>query len=112
MRGIVARDAGICHICHHGGARQLDLLEPHTERPELAWVPSNARAAHGAPGNPCPVCSPLAGRPIVCNQIRAAMSAERARRIIAERIAANQKQSKEKQSKEKRKTYPGVGREW
>ena len=56
---------------------------PVTERPDLALVMSNIRAAHGAPGNPCPVCSAECKRKIHCNGVRGAMSVERARRIIA-----------------------------
>jgi hypothetical protein len=51
---------------------------------------SNCRPAHGAPGNPCPVCTGTAGRPVYCNQLRGGLSIERARRIIAE-LAAGKK---------------------
>jgi len=82
---------GLCHICLHGGARQVDHLIPKTEGGD-PWDLRNCRPAHGSgPGrraNPCPVCSRQAGRPIYCNQIRAYGSVERARRIIAERLAA------------------------
>jgi hypothetical protein len=72
----------------HGGARQVDHVVVTAERPELAWKISNCRPAHGAPRNPCLVCSAECGQPIYCNQIRGALSIERARRIIAERAAA------------------------
>lgn len=72
---------GLCHLCDHGGARQADHLIPVTERPDLSWVMSNCRPAHGAPGNPCPRCG------VYCNQVRGGLSVSRARRIIAERIA-------------------------
>lgn len=98
---------GICHICGHPGARQVDHLTPVTEGGD-EWDIRNCRPAHGAPGNPCPVCSLQAGSKIVCNQLRGMGSVARARRIIAERIAANQKQP----PKERRQTYPGSGREW
>lgn len=81
-RYVIAYYGGVCHLCDHGGARQVDHLEAVTERPELAWVLSNCRPAHGAPGNRCPVCH------LNCNQIRGGYSVERARRIIAERAAA------------------------
>lgn len=76
-----------CHICRHGGSKQVDHLEPVTENPERAWELRNCRPAHGSPRNPCPVCSAAAGRKIHCNQLRGMGSVERARRIIAERIA-------------------------
>ena len=86
-RSVIDGYGGVCHICEHGGARQIDHVEPVTERPELTYVLSNCRPAHGAPGNPCPQCSAAAGRSIHCNQLRGMGSVERARRIIAERIA-------------------------
>lgn len=79
-------------------------MEPVTERPELALVLSNCRPAHGAPGNACPVCSKAASMPINCNGIRGAMSAERARRIIAERTGITQPPRKPKPEES--------GREW
>jgi hypothetical protein len=79
-----------CHICGCGGARHVDHLEPVTEDPALAWRLENCRPAHGAPGNPCPVCSGQAGQRIFCNQIRSMGSVDRARRIIAEKIEARQ----------------------
>lgn len=88
-RSAVAYYGGRCHICGCGGAKQPDHLVPVTEHPELEWELANIRPAHGAPGNACPSCSAKAGRPVYCNQIRSGLSAERARRIIAERIAEN-----------------------
>lgn len=81
-RQVVDYYGGLCHLCDHGGARQADHLVPVTENPALAWVMSNCRPAHGAPGNPCPQCG------IYCNQVRGGLSVERARRIIAERSGA------------------------
>lgn len=78
-----------CHICGCGGARQIDHLEPITENMALAWELKNCRPSHGAPRNPCSLCSQKAGKPIFCNQIRGMGSVERARRIIAEKIAAH-----------------------
>ncbi len=75
---------------HRRAGRQVDHLQPVTEHPELMWVLSNCRPAHGANrgvSNPCPQCSAAAGRSIHCNQLRGMGSVERARRIIAERIA-------------------------
>jgi hypothetical protein len=89
-KAVVDRYAGYCHICGHGGARTADHLDPDTEHPDQPWKLERFRAAHGAPGNPCPVCSRLAGQNIYCNNVRGMGSVERARRIIAEKIAANQ----------------------
>ena len=92
-RAAVAQHGGVCHLCGHGGARQADHLESAADRPDLIWVAANIRPAHGAPGNPCPVCSAAAAalarrngeRPrwVYCNQLRSAMTVARARRIIA-----------------------------
>lgn len=57
-------------------------MESVTEHPELIFVLSNCRPAHGAPGNRCRVCGEN------CNQLRGAMSPERARKLMAERAAA------------------------
>jgi hypothetical protein len=90
FKQLVATTYGdVCHICGHGGAGQADHLESTTEHPELIFVLANCRPAHGAPGNPCPVCSVAAGTGIHCNQLRGGYSIERARKIIAEKIAAN-----------------------
>lgn len=62
----------------------MDHLEPVTEHPELTWVLANCRPAHGT-YNPCPVCSVAAGRKIHCNQIKAGMTVDRARRVIGQR---------------------------
>jgi hypothetical protein len=60
------------------------------DRPDLTWELTNIRPAHGAPGNPCPVCSAECGEKIYCNQLRGAMTVARARRIIAEKREAHQ----------------------
>ena len=87
VRSVIEYYGGICHICSHGGARQVDHLEPQTENPGAAGNFALCRPAHGAPGNPCPQCSAAAGgKKIFCNQLRGMGSVERARRIIAERI--------------------------
>lgn len=86
---VVSRDYGICHVCGHPGANSADH-HPHpvTERPDLARDPANLRAIHGHP-SACPVCSPAAiargGKPVYCNEIKQALSLERARRIIETR---------------------------
>jgi hypothetical protein len=61
------------------------------DRPDLAWDLRNIRPAHGAGRrlNPCPVCTPAAGRPVYCNQLRGGYSVARARRIIGEWIEAH-----------------------
>ena len=86
-RFVVQQYGGICHLCKCGGARQVDHLIPVTEGGD-EWDIANCRAAHGAPGNPCLVCSAKAGQKIFCNQIRGGLSIARAQRIIAERISA------------------------
>jgi hypothetical protein len=85
---LVLRTYGDGCWCGHGGARQVDHLEPVADRPDLAWTLANCRPAHGAPGNPCPVCSKACGRKIHCNQLRGPMSIDRARRLIAEMAEA------------------------
>jgi hypothetical protein len=70
-----------CWICSHGGARTVDHVLPVTERPDLALVLTNCRPAHGG-RNRCAQCGQC------CNQLKAGMSVDRARRIIAERAPA------------------------
>lgn len=82
MRYVVQRDAGICHLCKHAGAASADHILPDTEGGSSR--PENLKAVHGNP-HPCPVCSAAAGKKIFCNEIRGAMSIERARRLIEER---------------------------
>lgn len=86
---VVGRDHGICHICLHPGANSADHDPyPVAERPDLALETSNLKAAHAYPGG-CPVCSAAAvargGKPVYCNEVKQAMSAGRARRIIETR---------------------------
>lgn len=57
----------------------MDHVQPVTEHPDLAFSLANLRPAHGSK-NRCPVCGQC------CNQLKAGMSVERARRIIAERM--------------------------
>lgn len=67
FRQIVFRQYGrTCHICGHDGANQVDHVIPVAVAPQLAWVLSNCRPAHGVPGNKCPVCGKA------CNQARQA----------------------------------------
>jgi hypothetical protein len=92
VQSVISRDFGICWICKHPGANSGDHVVPVAESPGLALAPSNIKAVHAYsrsdPGG-CPVCSPAAlargGKPVYCNEIRGALSAERARRIIEER---------------------------
>jgi hypothetical protein len=86
---VVARDGGRCHICGHGGAGVPDHLVPVTEQPGLALRAANLKAAHGylkRRDGSCPVCSAASiargGGKVYCNEIRGAMSVERARRVI------------------------------
>lgn len=71
----------VCWICSHPGARTVDHVESVTEHPELALSVANMRPAHGS-RNRCAACGQC------CNQLKAGMSVERARRIIAQRMAA------------------------
>lgn len=91
---IVKRDRGVCHICGHSGAGVPDHLVPVAERPDLALAASNMKAAHGYlknGGGECDVCTAAARRlnadakPVYCNELRGALSVERARRIIETR---------------------------
>ena len=89
---VVARDRGVCHVCGHSGAKVPDHLAPVAERPDLALDAANMKAAHGylkSGGGECETCSAAAavhGRgPVYCNEIRGALSVERARRIIEAR---------------------------
>ena len=87
-------------ICQHPGARSVDHVEPVTERPDLAFALSNMRPAHGS-RNRCLTCGQC------CNQLKAGMSVERARRIIAERMAARPQPPARLPE-----PSPDAGREW
>jgi hypothetical protein len=79
----------ICVVCGHGGAKHVDHVISRTEWPEGTFELSNCRPIHGAPGNPCPVCTAEArGKKIHCNNIKSGMSLERAKRRIRESIDA------------------------
>jgi hypothetical protein len=85
---VTGRDHGICHICGHAGAKIADHVIPVTERPDLALDAANLKAAHGyarGGSGECETCSAAAGKPVYCNEIRGAMSVERARRVIETR---------------------------
>lgn len=69
---------GICHLCGHPGARQIDHVIVYGETQDDS-IP-NLRPAHGSAGsqkNPCPVCK------LNCNNIRGALSVEAGKRKIA-----------------------------
>ena len=90
---VIARDYGFCHICGCPGARQVDHIVPQTEdggSGYAAWTLENMKLAHGGGrrNNPCPDCSAARRKPVYCNQIRGAMSVERARRVIAAQITS------------------------
>lgn len=55
-RYVLARDHGICWICHHPGADTLDHIKNRRDFPELTWDPNNWAAAHGKarPEYDCP----------------------------------------------------------
>lgn len=97
-------DLCVLVVCGHGGARHVDHLRSRTEWPEGAFVLSNCRPIHGAPGNPCLVCSAKAGKKIHCNQIKSGMTLARAKRKLAEIIAAGMKNPPERKK-------PGPSRE-
>jgi hypothetical protein len=82
VRFVVSRDRGKCHICGHFAAYSADHIIPDTEGGSSR--PDNLKAAHGYP-KACPDCSAAAGKPIYCNEIRGAMSIERARLLIEKR---------------------------
>ncbi len=89
---VVSRDHGVCHLCGHTGAKVADHLVPVAERPDLALTASNMKAAHGYlknGGGECAICSAASvargNKVIFCNEIRGALSVERARRIIEAR---------------------------
>lgn len=79
---VVVRDHGRCHICFHYAAHSADHIIPDAEGGPS--TPENLKAVHAYPRG-CGVCSAAAGRPVYCNEIRQAMSIERARRILFER---------------------------
>lgn len=69
---------GICHLCDHPGAKQIDHVEVYGENQDDSL--SNLRPAHGSAGkqkNPCPVCG------INCNNVRGALSVAAGRKKIA-----------------------------
>jgi hypothetical protein len=82
VKFVVNRDAGKCHICGHFAAYSADHIIPDTEGGSSR--PDNLKAVHGYP-RACAECSAAAGRNIFCNEIRGAMSIERARRLIEKR---------------------------
>lgn len=70
---VVARDAGICGICNHGGAITADhIISARDWPPGLPGLddPDNLQAAHGSRGvavhNRCTICHRL------CNQSKGA----------------------------------------
>lgn len=73
---------GICHLCGHPGAQQVDHVEVYAEHQDDS-IP-NLRPAHGSAGtkqkNRCPVCG------LNCNNIRGSLSVAAAKRKIERRI--------------------------
>lgn len=79
---VISAYAGICHLCYHPGARQIDHLVPYAETHDDSI--ENLRPAHGvakSQNNRCPVCN------LACNNIRGNLSVEAGRRKIERRIA-------------------------
>ena len=62
---VLASKGDTCHLCGHGGARQLDHVISFLERPDLGWDYANLEPCHGT-RNRCPVCHRC------CNQARVA----------------------------------------
>lgn len=79
-RHVIAYYNGICHLCQHPGALQVDHLVPYAETHDDSI--ENLRPAHGTAKtqkNPCPVCK------LNCNNIRGSLSVEAGKRKIAAR---------------------------
>lgn len=102
----------VCIVCGHGGARCVDHVISRTERPDLTFELSNCRPIHGAPGNPCPVCTAQADRKIHCNQIKSGMTLERAKRKVAEIVAAGEKAKTPLKRKKPGPSAEDPGRVW
>lgn len=49
---VVYRDGGLCHLCHHEGAKTADHIVPVSLGGE-PWSLANLKAVHHAP---CPTC--------------------------------------------------------
>jgi hypothetical protein len=102
LRQVVFRVYGDrCHLCGHGGARQVDHLIPVSVRPDLGWELSNLRPVHGAPYNYCPVCRRA------CNQSRSNRTVEDARAR-----AAMPKGRRRRQPAPVKPSTPSAGRNW
>jgi hypothetical protein len=88
---VLDRDRRICWVCLHPGATGVDHVIPVTERPDLELAEHNLKAIHaaGRGHGACPVCSAAAEvrgqKAGFCNEVKGAMSVERARRIIEAR---------------------------
>ena len=77
---VIAYYHGVCHLCNHNGALQIDHVIPFAETQDDSI--GNLRPVHGVAGkqnNRCPVCG------LACNNIRGALSVEAAKRKIAKR---------------------------
>lgn len=113
FKQLVFRTYGdVCVVCGHGGARSVDHVVSRTEWPEGAFVLTNCRPIHGAPGNPCLVCTAQAGRKIHCNQIKSGMSLERAKRKVAEIVEAGQKEKRAQKKPGPPRVREDPGRVW
>jgi 5-methylcytosine-specific restriction endonuclease McrA len=108
FKQLVFRTYGdVCVVCGHGGARHVDHVISRTEWPEGAFELANCRPIHGAPGNPCPVCSARAGKNVHCNNIKSGMSLARAKRKVEEIVAGGQKTQKKPGSSSAADEDPG-----
>lgn len=59
---VLVRDQGVCGICHHPGASEVDHITPTSDL-GLYFSPGNLQASHGS-RIPCPVCGKA------CNQVK------------------------------------------
>jgi len=78
---VISYYGGICHLCDHPLAEQVDHLVQYAEGGGDSI--ENLRPAHGSANtqkNPCPVCG------LNCNNIRGGLSVEAGRAKIQRRI--------------------------
>ena len=72
---ILAAHAGICHLCHHPGATQVDHIVPWAEWTDTTLSVHDASNLAPAHGTPCPTC----GRDCHADKTKAEAARGRAR---------------------------------